>query len=83
MDYGAIVWHRPKYDGSMAFTAQIWKLTTIQRIAMKSIMGCYRTIPIAILEIKTDLPPQWLRLQTKILLTITCMQTLSSHLIYE
>jgi hypothetical protein len=41
MDYGAIVWHRPKDDGSTAFTAQIRKLTTIQRIAMKAITGCY------------------------------------------
>jgi hypothetical protein len=72
MDYGATVWHRPKY---MAITTQIRKLTTIQRIAMKAITGCYRTTPTAALEIETDLPPPWLRLQTKILLAITRMQT--------
>src|SRR5213075_1942600 len=39
-DYGAIVWHRPKYDGSPATSAQIRRLTTIQRLAMKAILGC-------------------------------------------
>ena len=40
MDYGAVVWHRPKHDGSTASTGQVQKLTTIQRLAMKAITGC-------------------------------------------
>ena len=29
MDYGAVIWHRPKRDGSTASTTQVKKLTTI------------------------------------------------------
>ena len=34
-DYAAIVWHRPKDDGSTTRGTQMRKLTTIQRLAMK------------------------------------------------
>ena len=84
MDYGAIVWHRPKQDGSTASTAQVQKLTTVQRLAMKAITGCYRTTPTAAMEIEAELQPLWIRLQTKVLLAITRMRSLSAtHPIQE
>jgi ribonuclease HI len=83
-DYGAVVWHRPKQDGSTASTAQVQKLTTVQRLAMKAITGCYRTTPTAALEIEAELQPPWIRLQTKVLLTVTRMRSLSiSHPMHE
>ena len=78
-DYGAIVWHRPKYDGSTATSAQIRRLTTIQRLAMKAILGCYRTTPTAAMEMESGLEPAWIRLQTKVLLAVTRMQSLSAR----
>ena len=50
---------------------------------MKAILGCFRTTPTAAIEIEAGLAPTWLRLQTKVLLAITRMQSLSSqHPIY-
>ena len=84
MDYGAVVWRRPKHDGSTASTTQVQKLTTIQRLAMKAITGCYKTTPTASIEIEAELQPAWIRLQTKVLLAITRMRSLStSHPIQE
>jgi ribonuclease HI len=83
-DYAAIIWHRPKDDGSTAGTNQIRKLTTVQRLAMKAILGCYRTTPTAAMEIESGLQPPWIRLQTKTLLATTRMQSLSTkHPIQE
>src|SRR5215510_4401522 len=45
---------------------------------MKSITGCYRTTPTLAMQIESDLEPPWLRLQTKVLTSITRMQTLST-----
>ena len=78
-DYGAIVWHRPKDDGSTAATTQMRKLTTVQRLAMKAILGCYRTTPTAAMEVETGLEPSWIRLQTKVLLATTRMQSLATR----
>jgi ribonuclease HI len=55
------------------------KFTTVQRIAMKAILGCYRTTPTAAMEMETDLPPTWIRLQIKVLLSVTRLQSLSIH----
>ena len=83
-DYAALIWHRPKDDGSTAGTVQNRRLTTIQRLAMKAILGCYKTTPTAAMEIETGLQPPWIRLQTKVLLSTTRMQSLSSkHPIQE
>jgi len=79
MDYAAIIWHRPRADGSTASSAQIRRITTIQRIAMKAILGCYRTTPTAAMEIEAGLTPAWIRLQTKVLLSMTRLQALSTH----
>ncbi len=83
-DYGAVIWHRPKQDSTAATTPQARNLTTIQRLAMKAITGCYRTTPTAAMEIESDLQPAWIRLQTKVLLSVTRMQSLSLlHPIHE
>jgi ribonuclease HI len=63
----------------MADIMQVRKLTTIQRLAMKAIIGCFRTTPTAALEIETGLQPTWLRLQSKVLCATTRMQTLSAN----
>jgi hypothetical protein len=78
-DYATVVWHRPKGDGSAASSEQIRKLTTIQRLAMKAILGCVRTTPTAAMEIETGLQTAWIRLQTTTLLAITRMQSLSTR----
>ena len=44
---------------------------------MKAILGCYRTTPTAAMEVESGLQPLWIRLQTKVLLAITRMQSLS------
>ena len=44
---------------------------------MKAILGCYRTTPTAAMEIEAGLAPPWIRLQTKVLLAATRMQSLS------
>ena len=79
IDYGSVIWHKPKADGSTAGLAYIQKLTTVQRLAMKAILGCYRTTPTAAMEIESGLPPTWIRLQTKPLLSVTRMQSLSAR----
>ena len=81
-DYAACIWHRP--SNKARYSAQIRTLTTIQRIAMKSISGCFRTTPTAALENETGLPPAWIRLRSKVLQAITRMQTLSEkHPVHE
>ena len=42
--------HRPDDKGT-AGTTQIRRLNTVQRLAMKAILGCYRTTPTAAMEI--------------------------------
>ena len=84
LDYAAIIWHRPRHNGDYANVAQMRGMTTVQRIAMKAILGCYRTTPTAAMEIEAGLPPTWIRLQTKVLLAITRMQSLSkNHPVHE
>src|SRR5438477_13201348 len=71
-------------DGSAAHSAQTRQLSTIQRIAMKTVLGCYRTTPTAAMELKSGLPPPWICLQTKVLCSFTRMQSLAqSHPIHD
>ena len=68
----------------MAGSAQVRKLSTVQRLAMKAILGCYKTTPTAAMEIESGPEPPWIRLQTKALLAVTRMQSLSAkHPIQE
>jgi hypothetical protein len=78
-DYAASIWHRPG-DGKANAKAQAGKLETVQRYAMKAILGTFRTASTSALEIETALTPPDLRLQSRILRTVTRMRTLSkSH----
>jgi Reverse transcriptase (RNA-dependent DNA polymerase)/Endonuclease-reverse transcriptase len=77
MDYGAVIWHRPKADGSTAATMQARKLTTVQRIAMKATLACYRTTPTTSMEVESGIMPAHLRLQTKTLAAVVRFQSLS------
>jgi hypothetical protein len=61
IDYAAIIWHWPRDDGSTAGIKQIRKLTMVQRLAMKAILGSYRTTPTAAMDIETGLQPAWIR----------------------
>ena len=84
IDYAAIILHRPKADGTTAYSTQARKFTSIQCIAMKTILGCYRTTPTAAMEIESGLAPTWIRLQTKVLCSLTRMQALNTnHPIHE
>jgi hypothetical protein len=76
MDYGAIVWHRPDAKGQTQHSAAMRKFTTVQRIGMIGVLGCYRTTPTLALEIDSDLQPSWLRLQTKVLSSYTRFKSL-------
>ena len=77
MDYAAAIWHRPTHDGSMEASMQTRKLSTIQRLAMKATLGCFKTTPTAAMEVESGIQPPWIRLQTKVLLAISRMQSLS------
>jgi len=76
MDYAALIWHRPVKYGQLQRPPQITKLETAQRIAMKALLGSFRTTATAALEIETSLAPVHLRLQSRILRSITRFQTL-------
>src|SRR5579859_6839990 len=75
MDYAAVIWHRPE-DKTAPTTQQLRKLSTVQRLIMRAITGCFRTTPTAALEHETTLPPPKFRLREKILKAVTRMQTL-------
>src|SRR5205814_9897662 len=77
MDYAASIWHRPQKYGKMHAPPQLSKLASAQRIAMKAIIGCFRTISTPVKHVETALPPAHIRLQSKILRTFARMQTLS------
>ena len=74
-DYGALIWYRPE-DRYTPMLTQTRKLASVQRQAMRRILGCFKTTPTAALEVESGLPPPELRLKGKILKAITRMQTL-------
>src|SRR5436190_8815496 len=43
MDYAATIWHRPQKYGKMNAPPRLNKLISTQRIAMKAIIGCFKT----------------------------------------
>ena len=75
MDYGAIIWHKPNDNIRSPTTVQLRKLATVQRQAMKTILGCFRTTSTSALEIETDMPPPQWRLTQKILQSVTRLKT--------
>ena len=74
LDYAASIWHRPGQG-----VGQISKISTVQRLAMKTITGCFRTTPTSALEFETALLPPHLRLEGKILPYLARIQTLPSN----
>jgi endonuclease/exonuclease/phosphatase (EEP) superfamily protein YafD len=80
MDYGAIIWHRPQSNNSAAAsTTQAKKFATVQRIATKAILGCYRTTPTVAMDLESDIPPPWIRLRTKALTATTRIRSLAKR----
>ena len=54
-DYAIIIWHKPKNGNIMATSIQACKLDKIQRLAMKIIIECYKTIITTAMEIEMGL----------------------------
>jgi hypothetical protein len=77
MDYGAVIWYRPLANKEMQHTVMAKKFTTVQRIGMTAVLGCYRTTPTVALEVDSGIQPAWLRLQTKSLSAFTRFKSLS------
>jgi hypothetical protein len=77
-DYAACIWHRPKSNRTTLAT-QTQGLTTIQRLAMKAITGCYKTTPTAAMEIEAELEPPALHLQARVLKSVSRMRSLSTR----
>ena len=67
MDYASIIWHRPQDPKTEFSVTQTRRLSTVQRLIMTAMTGCFRTISTAALEIESDLLPTDLRLQKKVL----------------
>ena len=78
MDYGAVIWYRPK-DSKSTTTSQTRKLSTIQKQAMNAILRCFKTTPTVALEAETALIPPQHRLTDKILDTILRMKRTPKH----
>jgi hypothetical protein len=68
MDYAAIVWYKP-FQGFNPPHQQlsIAKLESAQRLAMKAILGTFRTTATSALEMETSLLPTHLRLRSRAL----------------
>jgi ribonuclease HI len=75
MDYAAIVWHKPSKQGAAPPWTATAKIDSVQRIAMKAILGTFRTTATSALQIETSLPPTYLRLRNKVLQSWTRMRT--------
>src|SRR5579859_4124618 len=76
IQYGAPIWHRPEDTRNSPITSQISNLTTVQRIAMKTITGCFKTTSTVALQYKTELLPIELELRKQIMKYLTRIQTL-------
>jgi ribonuclease HI/endonuclease/exonuclease/phosphatase family metal-dependent hydrolase len=76
MDHAAIVWYRP-FQGVTPPARQpsVAKLESAQRMAMKAILGTFRTTATTALQIDTSLLPTHLRLRNRALQSWTRMQT--------
>ena len=76
IQYGAAIWHRPGDTRSSPATAQANSLTSVQRLAMKTITGCFRTTSTAALQHETELLPIEHELRKQVLKYLTRVQTL-------
>ena len=75
IDYVAIVWHTPSKEGELASQTSTTKIDSVQRTAMKAILGTYHTTATSALQIETSLPLAYLCLRNKVLQSWTRMQT--------
>ena len=76
IQYGAAIWHRPGDTRNSPAASQVSRLTSVQRLAMKTIMGCFRTTSTAALQHETELLPIKLELRKQITKYLTRLQTL-------
>ena len=74
--YAAAIWHRPEDTRNSPATSQVKSLTSIQRLAMKTITGCFRTTSTVALQYETELLPIELELRKQITKYLTRIQTL-------
>jgi ribonuclease HI len=76
IQYGAAIWHRPEDKRNSPISSQVSSLTTVQRLAMTTITGCFRTTSTAALQHETELLPIELELRKQITKYLTRIQTL-------
>jgi len=76
IQYGAAIWHRPEDTRGSPATSQANSLTAVQRLAMKTITGCFKTTSTAALQHETELLPIELELRKQITKYLTRIQTL-------
>ena len=76
IQYGAAIWHRPEDMRNSPATSQVSSLTSVQRLAMKTITGCFRTTSTVALQHETELLPIELELRKQITKYLTRIQTL-------
>ena len=74
--YAAAIWHRPEDTRNSPATKQVSRLTSVQRLAMKTITGCFKTTSTAALQHETELLPIELELRKQIAKYLTRVQTL-------
>ena len=74
--YAAVVWHRPEDTRNSPATSQVKSLTSIQRLAMKTTTGCFRSTSTDALQHETQLLPIELELRKQITKYLTRIQTL-------
>src|SRR5437667_10668497 len=76
IQYGAAISHRQEDTRNSPATAQVSSLTSVQRLAMKTITGCFKTTSTAALQHETELLPIELELRKQITKYLTRVQTL-------
>jgi ribonuclease HI len=76
IQYGAAIWHRPEDTRNSPATTQASNLTSVQRLAMKTITGCFKTTSTTALQHETELLPIELELRKQITKYLTRVQTL-------
>jgi hypothetical protein len=77
IQYGAAIWHKPEDARNSPATSQANDLTKVQRLAMRTITGCFKTTPTSTLQYETELLPIGLELRKQIT-KITRIRTLPS-----
>jgi len=76
IQYGAAIWHRPEDVRNSPATSQANDLTKVQRLAMRTITGCFKTTSTTALQYETELLPIELELRKQITKYLTRIRTL-------